>query len=514
MGHKFFGSFCGIPKKNKGCLENMVNAAKYREIQSNFVLNVPGENLNHDNPVFIVEWIIRSFLSENSFLLPDEETKLGRPKTYKTDELLVFIVWRVLNGITSCRGLTNWLKNNDETCNYILNNKKPSKSTISRFSNTNMFLIEELFRYTVKLGMKYDLIGLEHIAIDETILKANANNFRVIRMHELEYLEFLVDELENDENLLFEIEKYFLNDVLDKNNYLIIQEIKKKLKIEALKLLTKLLMSKEEKQYVLNFITYLKANYNGKNTISITDPESRWMKDKKGNNGLNYNYQVATDDKYDFIVAKKLVNDPTDHHQFIPMAQEVKMNLPKHPRYITADNGYLTDDAAEYSYNNNIITIMPDRTESMKIKRKKDSNRFSKPHFQYIWEEDVYICPENQKLTYQNNRKLNNKLNRVYSTTKCKTCTYNQECCKGRKKEIFHSAHPLRIKMNENYNSDLGRKTYKKRFHTGETYFAIIKKSRKFPGIQRKTIKKAQTELTLQTIAHNIKIIHKHLTPH
>jgi hypothetical protein len=30
----------------------MVNAAKYREIQSNFVLNVPGENLNHDNPVF------------------------------------------------------------------------------------------------------------------------------------------------------------------------------------------------------------------------------------------------------------------------------------------------------------------------------------------------------------------------------------------------------------------------------------------------------------------------------
>jgi len=47
MGHKFFGSFSafGIPKKNKGCLENMVNAAKYREIQSDFVLNVPGENL-------------------------------------------------------------------------------------------------------------------------------------------------------------------------------------------------------------------------------------------------------------------------------------------------------------------------------------------------------------------------------------------------------------------------------------------------------------------------------------
>jgi len=125
----------------------------------------------------MVEWIIKSFLSENSFLLPDEETKLGRPKTYKTDELLSFIVWGVLNGITSCRGLANWLKNNDETCNYILNNKKPSKSTIGRFKNNNMFLIEELFRYTVNLGIKYYLVGLEHVSIDGTILKANANKF-------------------------------------------------------------------------------------------------------------------------------------------------------------------------------------------------------------------------------------------------------------------------------------------------------------------------------------------------
>ena len=491
----------------------MVNAAKYREIQSNFVLNVPGENLNHNNPVFLVDRIIHGFLSENSFLLPNKETNRGRRKTYQTGELLGFIVWGVLNGITSCRGLENWLKNNDETCNYILNNKKPSKSTIARFHNTNMFLIEELFRYTVSLGIKFDLIGLEHIAIDGTILKANANNFRVIRIHELEYLEYLIDELEKDEYLLFEIEKYFLDDVLDKNNQKIIQEIKKKLKTEALKLLTKSLKSKEEKKDISDFITYLKTNYIGKNTISITDPESRWMKDKKGNTGLNYNYQVATDDKYDFIVAQKLVNDPTDHHQFIPMAQEVEMNLTTPPQFYTADHAYLNDETAEYSYKNKIITIIPNRTESIHFKGSKPEKRFNKINFQYLWDQDVYICPENQKLTYQNNRKLNKILNRVYSTTECKKCPYNQECCKGRKKEIFHHANPLRIKMNENYNSDLGRKTYKKRFHTGETYFAIIKESRKFPGIQRKTIKKAQTELTLQTIAHNIKIIHKNLTP-
>ena len=492
----------------------MINAAEHRGIQSDFVLNVPGQNLGIDNIVFTVKWIIQSFLEEYEFLLENDRENVGRPKTYQTDELLGFIVWGILNNKNSCRELENWVKNNDETCNYILNNKKPSKSTISRFYNCNILLIEELFRYTVDIGIKYDLVGYEHVAIDGTILKANASKNRIIRIDELEYLEKFIFDLETDNDLLFEIRKYFIEDVLDENNGIIIQEIKKKLKKEALKLLTKLLMNQQEKQDILDFITYLKANYNGKNTISITDPESRWMKDKKGLIGLNYNYQVATDDKHDFIIAQKLVKDPTDHHQFIPMADEIKMNLKRHPMLYTADNGYLTDKAVEYCYKNNIMAIMPDRTESINIKHKNNKNRFKKHNFQYNWYQNVYICPQNQILEYQNNRRINNKPFRVYSTTKCKNCKYNQECSKGRKREIFRSANPLKIKMSENYNSYLGKETYKKRFHTGETYFAILKKSRKFPGIKRKTTKKAQTELTLQTIAHNIKIIHKHLKPH
>lgn len=41
--------------------------------------------------------------------------------------------------------------------------------------------------------------------------------------------------------LLFEIEKYFLDDVLDKNNYLIIQEIKKKVKNRSFKTIKKII---------------------------------------------------------------------------------------------------------------------------------------------------------------------------------------------------------------------------------------------------------------------------------
>ena len=55
---------------------------------------------------------------------------------------------------------------------------------------------------------------------------------------------------------------------------------------------------------------------------------------------------------------------------------------------------------------NNIITIMPDKTESIHIKHSKPENRFKKHNFQYLWDQDVYVCPENQKLTYQKQPKV------------------------------------------------------------------------------------------------------------
>ncbi|KZX15584.1 hypothetical protein MBCUT_14190 [Methanobrevibacter cuticularis] len=491
----------------------MIKALKPVELQSNFQWSIPGMNLEDENIVFTVKKIIHTFLIEFDFLLEKKENNVGRPKKYEADELLGLIVWGVLNNKTSCRELEQWIKNNDETCNYILNNKKPSKTTISRFYNENMILIDVLFDYVVNKGDELGLIGFEHVSIDGTIVKANASTNKLIRIEEIEYIEKLVKKFykkENGENILLKIQKFFFGNLLNETNEKFINEIKNNLKQEGIKLLIKLIDHPDKKESALDFLSILKKNYDGKHTISVTDPECRWMLDKKNVIGLNYNYQLATDDKYDFIVGKKLVSDATDHKQLIPMIETVKMNLSKHPDYYTADNGYLTTEAVEYLFKHNIKAIMPDRDESSKIKSKNENKNFSKPNFTYNYENDNYTCPNNKTLEYQNKRKINTVLYRVYSTTECKNCKYLKKCTKNRKREIFHLAHPLRIKMREDYNSDFGRKIYKKRFHTGEVNFAILKESRKFSGIKRKTMKKAETELTLQSIAHNIKIIHKH----
>ena len=263
----------------------MINALKPIEIQSNFILNVPGKNLEDENIAFSVKKIIRLFLDEFRFLIEEEKHKLGRPKTYETDELLALILLGAINSKNSCRKLEQWIKNNDETCNYVLNNKKPHKSTINNFYNKNALVIELLFDYTVELGEKAGLIGFKLVTIDGTISKANASKNKLIRIEELNYLENIINnfyKIENGENILFKIQKYFLGNLLDESNEKLIKEIKNNLKKEGIKLLTKLLWNINKMNAVLEAISILKRNYDGKHTISVTDPECRWMPDKKG----------------------------------------------------------------------------------------------------------------------------------------------------------------------------------------------------------------------------------------
>ena len=137
-----------------------------------------------------------------------------------------------MNNKNNCRELEEWVKNN-ETCNYILNSKKPHKSTINKFYNENGLLIELLFDYIIEMGEKLGLIGFKLVTIDGTILKANASKSKLITLEELIYPENLINSFhkkENGENILFKLQKYFLSGLLDESNKKIIDEIKNNLK--------------------------------------------------------------------------------------------------------------------------------------------------------------------------------------------------------------------------------------------------------------------------------------------
>jgi len=93
-----------------------------------------------------------------------------------------------------------------------LNDKKAKKSIIHLFLQENTLLINAFFHYTVILGINLGLIDGECVAVDGSIVKANANNFRLIKIEEIEFLQNLIlnygmDRCKN--SIWYKIHKYF-----------------------------------------------------------------------------------------------------------------------------------------------------------------------------------------------------------------------------------------------------------------------------------------------------------------
>ena len=68
-------------------------------------------------------------------------------------------------------------------------------------------------------------------------------------------------------------------------------------------------------------------------TVSLTDPESRWMKNKKGRMELSYNMQIAVDHDSGIILASTITQDPTDHHKLTPQIEQLKETLGPLPTF-------------------------------------------------------------------------------------------------------------------------------------------------------------------------------------
>lgn len=242
----------------------------------------------------------------------------------------------------------------------------------------------------------------------------------------------------------------------------LIIEIHSNLNKNALILLKTALISMDKMHYILDFMDVLKANYDGKNDISLTDPESRWILDKKQNWGLNYNYQVAVDSKNGMVVGQYLTQSPNDSNELYGMLNEIKIQMRINPRVLVADNGYMNDNVIKYAYENDIRLLIPDRNEASKSKHKNTQKPYPKVNFIYDWKTDSFICPMDKHLYYKNDRKVNEVLNRVYPTEKCKTCPVKNQCQKGRVIEIFEPTNDLKWKMKADYQSPEGKTYYKK----------------------------------------------------
>ena len=148
-----------------------------------------------------------------------------------------------------------------------------------------------------------------------------------------------------------------------------------------------------------------KLNESEKDVISINDPDSRLMVNKKGKWEYEYNGQIAVDSHKGIIIASYITNNPTDHYELVPLMEQVQSNLsgiydelPVNYQ-VSADNGYSTDENTEYLDKHGIDGYIASRKLSRKEKKRNLPEKpFSKDNFNYNYEMMTYICPLGQPL--------------------------------------------------------------------------------------------------------------------
>ena len=374
----------------------------------------------------------------------------GRPRIYTADIMLPFVQWGYLNKIISCRDLENWWTRNDDTCNFILDCKKPGKSSINEFLNDYDYLINEFDIFIVDFSLKIGLINGNIIYHDGTVLKGYCNNFKKLYADQLYYLRVFILKYrhETDEGgLWFKMDKYFNNNEFKDEIEPILKKLKEKIYAGGIYLLKSIFKQKNGLKKVLLKIKHMEENVKGNQPISIVDPEAHSILDKDGEWGFNYNFQAGVDDKYGMIAVHYITQSPNDQKESLIAVNELNKRLGKEDYVFVVDHGYWHIKSLEEIYNSPTTVIIPDRAaasskkDKSKKKQKKKSKikideKFRKDKFFKDWHNDIYICPNGLTLTRMNNNMQNGIEYNVYGTDNCFTCPDQKKCATESKRKI------------------------------------------------------------------------------
>ena len=230
--------------------------------------------------------------------------------------------------------------------------QKPDHRTVNLFRQRHLKALAGLFQQVLQWCEKAGLVKLGHVALDGTKIRANASKQKSMsyaRMKraedrlkaevdrwfaEAERIDGEEDELYGPDKSGDELPQW----VSDKQERLKrIQKAKAELEAEA--------KAAKEAGPDPNKTGH-KPKPTGvpseKQQRNLTDSDSRLM--KSGDNFIQgYNAQAAVDSHSQLIVAQSLNNNGSDMHQMIPLLKQIRANLGRQAKEVSADSGYCSE---------------------------------------------------------------------------------------------------------------------------------------------------------------------------
>jgi hypothetical protein len=234
--------------------------------------------------------------------------------------------------------------------------------------------------------------------------------------------------------------------------------------------------------------------------ISLTDPDARSMATSgRGSGVVGYNVQVAVETEHHLIITHEVTNDGTDRSQLSPVAKEAKATLEVEKLDAIADRGYFNSEEILECENAGITVTLPKPMTS----NSKAEGRFGKQDFRYAAEEDVYVCPAGQRLTYSFTTGDKGLVLRRYRTNACQRCAIKHSCTTGKERLISRWEHEHVLEAVQRRLDEYPEKMRQRR-ETVEHPFGTIKARMGATHFLMKTLPKVATEMALHVLAYNL----------
>ncbi|CEG14005.1 transposase (fragment) [groundwater metagenome] len=343
-----------------------------------------------------------------------EEKYVGTPgnPAYSRKMLLRLLVQASIDGIWASRDIDKLARENFIYV-YLTGNKKPDFRTICLFRKDNKELIERTFKKVVAVAHGLGILNLGHLSTDGTKIKANASNNRVLSKEDIEWIKEIIEKgikVDDEEDKLYgdrrgdELPQELSNpEKLKEKIREKIKELEKikeeKLRSSGKKLVEKHAMGNEkQKKKIEEKLEKISEEMekSKQKAVSVTDPEARFMKNKKDRKELSFNPQITVDHNSGIIVANEVTQDCTDHYQLKPQIEMTEKNVGKLPEgtKISNDNGYFNGPNLRYLEKKKLDGYIPDSKQTQEMKNKKlEETPYSKDKFEYDEKRDCFICP-------------------------------------------------------------------------------------------------------------------------
>ena len=212
--------------------------------------------------------------------------------------------------------------------------------------------------------------------------------------------------------------------------------------------------------------------------VSMTDPESRIMKQPDGGFTPSYNVQVNTDAAQGLIVAVEVTQQGNDLNQLTSGIERIEQNLGKTPKQVLVDGGYVSRDNIVAMESRNVDLIAPQCDEEGKAKSNYDSlgisKEYGKSQFIHDASTNTYRCPQGKTLHLKSKSKRDSKVVHLYCAdmADCQSCSAKGQCCpnckKGRTIQCIEEL-PQVVKFRQKMETESAREIYRTRSQIAET---------------------------------------------